>query len=324
MSTFLPALQKSGHLDAIGMTIFNVGSRKVSQTDDYGSAGWEIFAPNLAIYGFDADLDACEIANQEMARRNINWTEQHIPLVLSNSVGEKTLYVTNDPMCSSLYPPNEVFLARLSQMVEYSSLSFTVDVETTTLDTFCQEANITSVDFLQVDVQGAELQVLEGATMLLETSVLAVQVEVEYAPLYLNQPLFADVDRFLRAQGFTLFDLTASHRVRARSAVMNTEHPGQILWGNGFYFRDLLQDASPDRLPPPDRLFKLACIADVMNFSDYALELLEYLTLNYGNDARYNFADPILDVLSQFPELVQQGLESLPIVASLRSRLSQG
>jgi hypothetical protein len=66
MSTFLPSLKKSGHLDRIHMTVCNVGSRKIGEADDYAGNGWGIFAPNLSIYGFDADADACNAANTDL------------------------------------------------------------------------------------------------------------------------------------------------------------------------------------------------------------------------------------------------------------------
>jgi hypothetical protein len=99
ISIIVDSLKRSGHLDSIHITICNVGSRKLDQQDDYGSQGWEIFAPHLSIYGFDADAEACDEANAQLETRNINWTEKHIPLALSNSVGETTLYVTKHPMC---------------------------------------------------------------------------------------------------------------------------------------------------------------------------------------------------------------------------------
>lgn len=318
MSIFISSLKKSGHLNTTHITICNVGSRKLGVQDDYASKGWDIFAPNLTIYGFDADADACDQANSNLEARKVNWTEKHIPLALGRSVGESTLYVTNHPMCSSLYSPNETYLSRLTGLSELMDLDFTINLETTTLDTFCQAEGIEEIDFLQTDVQGADLDVLEGASGILGRSILGVQVEVIFSHLYVNQPLFADVDTYLRRQGFTLFDLAAAYRPRVRSPIQSTVHPGQLLWGDAFYFRDLLQEDLSTDLKTPERILKLACIADVMNFPDYALELLEYLTLHYGKNKKYNFANNIIESLAQFPELVQQGLSSLPVVAKIR------
>ncbi|QIZ71785.1 FkbM family methyltransferase [Oxynema aestuarii] len=314
MAVFLKSLKKSGHLEKVYITICNVGSRKVNQQDDYATQGWEIFAPRLNIYGFDADLDACDRANSDLKHRQVNWKEKHIPIALSNSVGLSTLYVTQHPMCSSLYPPNEIYLDRFTGLPELVNLDFSIEIETTTLDDVCITEKISEIDFLQIDVQGADLQVLEGASKILSKSVLTIQVEVEFSELYSNQPLFADVDIYLRKHGFTLFDLTKAYRRRRHSPIHSTVHPGQLLWGDAFYFRDLIEENLNTDLKNPETILKLACIADVLEFSDYALELLEYLTINYGDDPNYNFASDIIQSLSQFPELVDRGLNSLPIV----------
>lgn len=322
MSFFLNSLKKSGHLERIHMTICNVGSRKVESKDDYASQGWGIFAPRLTIYGFDADADACDAANADIEERQITWTEKHIPLALGKSVGESTLYVTKDPMCSSLYPPNEPYIVRFNNLAEVANLDFTLGIETTTLDNFCQTEGIDEIDFLQIDVQGADLQVLEGASQILGSSILGIQVEVAFSEVYVNQPLFADVDPYLRKQGFTFFNLKAGFRERVRSPMVSLELRGQLLWGDAYYFRDLIGEDISTNLKTPEKILKLACIADIMDFPDYALELLEYLTLQYGNDPNYNFANNIVESLTQFPELVERGLGSLAVVARIRDYVS--
>ena len=318
MPIFLPSLKQLDHLDSVQITIASVGSRKLGADDDYASQAWQFFIPNLTIYGFDADADACDAANADLEQRNINWKERHVPLAMSNKSGDSTLYVTKHPMCSSLYPPNETFLARFSGLPELVNLDFTIDLETTTLKDFCEAENIETIDFLQVDVQGADLAVLEGAGQLLE-KLLAVQIEVEFSPLYSGQPLFADVDRFLRAKEFSLFDLFQSRRLRRNSPIASKRHQGQLLWGEAFYFCDLLQSDVKSHKKDATQLFKLACVADALDFSDYALELLIHLTLEYGaENPSYNFADAIVQTLSQFPELVEQGLEKLEIFTQIQ------
>jgi FkbM family methyltransferase len=323
MAIFLPFLKQTDRLNSLHITVCNVGSRKLGEDDDYGSFGWEIFAPNLTIYGFDADPDACDEANTNLEERGINWDEIHIPVGLGKEVGDAKLYVTKSLMCSSLYPPNEKYLSRFSFLPEFMSLDFEIPIEVITLDHFCQTEDIGEIDFLQVDVQGADLDVLKGASWILDKSILAIQIEVEFSHLYQGQPLFADVDTFLRAKGFSLFDLTTLRRVRKFSPIQSNAHPGQILWGDGFYFRDLIRQ-DIDSLPKtPEQIFKLACIADAMEFGDYALELFKYLTLDYGEDPLYNFADVIVDGLSQFPNIVSQDVSSLPIFAGLEKYVSK-
>jgi FkbM family methyltransferase len=321
MAIFLPYLKATGRLDSIHITICNVGSRKLDEDDEYGRNAWNIFAPHLTIYGFDADPDACEEANAELEIRQINWTEKHIPVAIGPFNGETTLYVTQSTSCSSLYPPNEPFIKHFADLPEYANLDFAIEIETITLDTFLQSEGIESVDFLQIDVQGADLNILEGAIEVLNRSVLAVQIEVEFAHLYQNQPLFSEIDVFLRQHDFHIFDLYTTRRVRECSPIHSNTHPGQLLWGEAFYLRDLLQPTENLRFKTPEKIFKLACLADAMDFSDYALELLQYLTLNYGKDPQFNFARAIVAGLCQFPLLIQDGLEKLPVIASIQGYL---
>jgi FkbM family methyltransferase len=312
MSLFLPSLKARGHLDRLDITICNVGSRKLSAEDDYGEI-WQIFAPGLTIYGFDADPEACDAANQQFEAKQADWNEFHLPVAIAEKSETTTLYVTQHPMCSSLYPPNEAFLQQFSSLA-VMALDRTVPVETVSLDEFCTSEEISNIDFLQVDVQGADLQVLKGAEQILQ-SVSAVQIEVEYAPLYIGQPLFAEIDQFLRAQGFSLFDMTVARR--SRSVIHSIRRPGQPLWGDALYLRNVEQ-TSEGSFKSPEAVFKLACIADALELVDYALTLLKTLTLKHGNDSKYNFAKDMLESLYQVPGL-EQSEEAKALIAELES-----
>jgi FkbM family methyltransferase len=319
----IPSLKQSGHLDQIQMTVGIVGSRKL-EGEDYASQGWNMFSPNLNIYGFDADADACKKMNADLELNKIAWTEKHIPLALWNTPGKATLYVTKHPGSTSLYQPDQSYIKRYMGNSAYMELVSTVEIDVTTLDIFCQSEKINEIDFLQIDVQGSELQVLEGASWLLEKSVLAINVEVEFTRLYTKQPLFRDVDMFLSNQGFTLLDLSNRHYDHRRSVPIGTEaRPGTLIWADAFYFRDLIREDYNTPLKTPDQILKLACIADILNFTDYAAELLEYLTLRYGSDPKYNCADQIIELLTQIPGQVEEGLlGSWPVVVRIRDYIS--
>jgi len=307
MTIFLQTLKAQHFLDNIHITIAQIGSRKSSGADDYSSQSWGIFAPNLTIYGFEADADECKRMNQNLKERNIRHQEKHIPIALSNTQGKSQLYVTKEKMCSSLYEPNHSYVSRFRNFLpEFLTLDYVSEIETTTLDSFCASELVDSIDFLQVDVQGAELNIFQGAQQIIKNSTLAIQTEVEFAPIYKNQPLFADVDNHLRQQGFFLQELKELVWMSKKSfpglgynksslppelkAGVPQHFSGQLLWGDAFYFQDLIGQSSP---VSPEKLLKQACIADILYFPDYALELLEYLTVNYGSNPQYNFTEVI-------------------------------
>lgn len=102
----------------------------------------------------------------------------------------------------------------------------TGDVSTISLDEWIgrHRPNL-RVDVFKLDTQGSELDVLRGASKVLET-VSWVIVEVEFVPLYEFQPLFADVDMFLRSKGFEFWNL------------MDVNYRGgQMIWADAYYVK---------------------------------------------------------------------------------------
>ncbi|MEB3881822.1 FkbM family methyltransferase [Lyngbya sp. CCY1209] len=326
MSFFLPTLKQWGFLDSIQITLCIVGSRKIDEFAglDYDRQGWEIFAPNLTIYGFDADPEACDRRNAELVAKNIGWTEKHIPFALWDRCGKAPLYVTKHPGCCSLYPPNDVAIERLFEYRDRHKLMSVAEVETTTLDDFFGSLE-TPIDFMQLDVQGAELNVLKGGDNHILPHLLGIVAEVNFIELYKNQPLFADVDSYLRDRDFTLFDIGQKWCDRRRGiTLISRQHKGQFVWTDGYYFRDLIRPDQNHHLKTPERILKLACLADLLQFYDYALELLGYLTERYGaGDRNYNFADCIIQILEQNPDAVKHGITALPFITELRKYRTQ-
>lgn len=317
---FTPWLKQAGFLDDLWIRIGHVGSRPVHVSDDWSQGGWDVFAPNLQIYGFDADPDACDAANAAVAEKGITWQETHVPLVLSDRCGVQTLYITQDPMCSSLYPPNEPFLARFQVEMDMMKGVATVEVETTTLDTFCQEQGIPGLDFLRTDVQGADLDVLRGATNQLARSLLAVEMEVIFSPLYVGQPLFADIDTFMRQHGFMLMQL-GLHAGASRRWFPVVNNPaiyrGQKLWGDAVYVRDLLAPETPDQWRTPNHIFKLACLMDVKGYWDYAAELFVHLLEAH----QWPLQDVMLKAIQE--QVTADAHSHIPLVAYLQDSLAR-
>lgn len=67
-----------------------------------------------------------------------------------------------------------------------------------------------SIQFLHIDVQGAELKVFHGMGKELD-KVKVVWMEVERVELYKDQPLENDVNQFMVSKGFSLIKSTGNH-----------------------------------------------------------------------------------------------------------------
>jgi FkbM family methyltransferase len=70
-----------------------------------------------------------------------------------------------------------------------------------TLDDWAIANNIGNVDFLWLDLQGSEFDVLEGSPKCLN-HVQAIYTEVSLLPMYEGAPLYQDYRKWLEAKGF--------------------------------------------------------------------------------------------------------------------------
>eukprot|EP00392_Amoebophrya_sp_AT5.2_P001998 g2003.t1 len=157
-------------------------------------------------------------------------------ILFPHFVGDGTrrvFYETQNGLSGSLLEPNVDVVSKYDQLEEAYKVVVQQYVPTVRLDDILRP-NGYDVDFLKVDVQGAELLVLQGAAETLE-SVVVVDVEVHFQPLYVDMPLFADIDRFLRDRGFVfhrISDLTGRGMKPSRLS-------SSTLWANAVYVKDV-------------------------------------------------------------------------------------
>ncbi len=133
--------------------------------------------------------------------------------------GQATINLTASPEANSLLDFQEGNpCAKWTRVVGRES------IEVCTLDRWCDENKIDPkrIDIVKLDVQGAELSALKGATKVLETARL-VHLEVSFVPIYRDCPLFGDIDTFLTSRGYR------------RHAVYPSDQPQH--WGDALYVK---------------------------------------------------------------------------------------
>ena len=163
---------------------------------------------------------------------------------LFDSVSTIDFHLCRKQQVSSVYVPNAGFLARFPKAERYE-ITRTVQMATDTLDSQLALHAIDDIDFIKMDTQGCELPILLGGRETLERTV-GMQIEVAFSPSYLNQPLFSDVDTFVRARGFELFDIKPQTWTRSDKA----RGKGQLVFGDALYFRSPEQMISMSGLTP--------------------------------------------------------------------------
>ncbi len=84
-------------------------------------------------------------------------------------------------------------------------------LQMTTLNDLISEFELKGKYFLKMDVQGAELNVLKGASILLK-DIEFILVEVSLLSYNKGAPQFADIVSFLNSSNFVLFDICNQYR----------------------------------------------------------------------------------------------------------------
>lgn len=98
---------------------------------------------------------------------------------------------------SSLLPPSD----ELKVHTPWLKFNHKISVNTLRLDTYATQHSIEEIDFIHMDVQGAELMVLEGAGDFIK-KIKLIWMEVEAVELYKNQPLKNDVEHYMKHHDF--------------------------------------------------------------------------------------------------------------------------
>lgn len=195
------------------------------------SSPWDEFAPLIQITGFEPDEVECARL-QKAARPG----DTILPMALDESPGTRPFYVTRKRACSSFYEPNFEFLKNYPAHT-YFEVEKKETISTTTLDTLFSQSKVPSLDFLKLDIQGGELSVLRGGSDLLANHILGIELEVEFAPVYKNQPLFAEVDHYIQNKlGLQLQDIRPSYWKLEKGHGQGSPK-GQLIFGDALYFR---------------------------------------------------------------------------------------
>jgi FkbM family methyltransferase len=208
-----------------------------------------IDAKRCRVIGFEPNSVECERLNQMYG-----VPHRFFPYFIGDGK-PGTFYETSWAPTCSLFEPNTPLLQCFPSIESAVRVVAQHPVDTVRLDDF---DSINDIDFIKIDIQGGELAVFQNATRLLQ-SVTIIQTEVNFVELYKKQPLFAEVDLFLRQQGFRLHRFDGIHSRAFGPLVVNNDPNqglGQALWADAFYVRDWLRLD----LLAPDKLKKLAIL----------------------------------------------------------------
>lgn len=165
---------------------------------------------NASIYAFEPLPENIKLIKNNLSKYGIKNVACYNK-ALSSKEGTAEFYVSTGIPPSSIESDwdfgnkSSSLLAPAKHLEIASFIKFNkkIEVETITIKSFCERNNINLIDFIHMDVQGAELMVLEGAGDYI-SSIKAIWLEVSKIDLYKEQPLVNDIKDFMQLNNFAL------------------------------------------------------------------------------------------------------------------------
>jgi FkbM family methyltransferase len=224
------------------------------------------------VVGFEPNKPECDRLNELKMPNN-----RYLPYFVGDG-REAIFYLTSSPMTSSIYEPNLRLLSKFNTLAELTTPVSQTPCQTRRLDDIPE---ITNIDFLKIDVQGAELDVIRGGPARLKDTVMIV-TEVEFLEMYKGQPLFADVDQEMRRQGFGLHVMGSRMGPALKPFVIGgdpNKRVRQAIWTDTCYIKDFMRFGELR----PDQLLKLAAMLnDLFGSADMAALALQHYDAKTG------------------------------------------
>ena len=188
---------------------------------------------DMAFYYYDADADALNAGLRGIIQAG---HVELLPYCIGGAPGRRPFHLARDRFASSLYPANPHYDS-YTAMSNYGSNVFgeghgldrIVEVEVTPLDMVCGADGKPAPDYLSIDAEGAELDILTGASRVLDESVLMVRSEIWIHPVYRGAPTMAETLALLQRKGFDLVAMEQYDGHEPRNMPLGTHGEGITL-----------------------------------------------------------------------------------------------
>ncbi len=265
------------------ISIHHIGGRDGNSSFPLPSQFQQDFV--LTLYDADADcIDQIKERNQYLKSE-----VRVLPYCIGKSSGQATLHINYDPYTSSLFPANPAY-RDYRVISNYGAFGREFDyvfgevlrpmekraVTTVSLDELLRQNRLgPAPDFLSIDTQGSEYEILSGAAEVLQ-STLAVVLEVEFHPMYCGQKLFGDLCELLARQGFLFVGFSDKPTLWSPGRTpISLRGEGVLLCGDALFIRSVESlGKGRDQAARAVILKKLAFLAVVFNQVELAVEAL--------------------------------------------------
>ena len=265
---------------------------------DVGCSGgihpaWRIFGQQLRALGVDPMIAECERLNAAERNPNVHFYPSFMglpdnhPFVLQRGslprVGNNPWWRLATATAIQLLQKGMQQSEQQVKLNAWNVQKLADPQKTLTMKQLVELKKLDSVDFIKIDIDSADLEVLVSCEEIFAPQqVLGVQLEVNFiGSEHPTDHTLHNTDRLMRRHGFMLADLTMRrYSFSALPAPFTQGGPGPGEFGPPFqgdalYLRDL---ACPERAElaksySAAKLFKLACLFEIGRLPDCAAEV---------------------------------------------------
>ena len=179
-------------------------SKKISEHDIFkkrpmlfmhlGSAGsnfkvWSDVSHNSILVSIDGNKSS--LVNKKVFKKYISDRS-----IISYKNGKSIFYETDDPDCSSLLEPDEIYFKNW-----YFSHRFKVKkkrlVKTISINDFLKKRKIEYIDWFIIDVQGLDLKIIKSLKSKIRNNISIIDIEPGFFSFYKKADKISDVFEFL-------------------------------------------------------------------------------------------------------------------------------
>jgi FkbM family methyltransferase len=218
----------AGVVERLGgpLIVVDVGAQALANEDHVYGPLRRLGVP-LRVIGFEPQPD------HAAARRALDGNDSMILEAFIGDGGVHRFHPASTDASSSLFPLDRVACGAVATLANLHDRPG-AEVATRRLDDLLD--GIGPVDFLKLDIEGAELMALRGAADVLSRTAV-VQAETAFAAFRQGQPLFADVDTHLRAHGFELMRFHAP-AMRPAATPSGAHGADRLMWADAVFFAE--------------------------------------------------------------------------------------
>lgn len=192
------------------------------------SANW----PKGMVYSFEAIPSLFQIT--------IDRTK-HIPnvkvfqLALSDKVGKQKFYLSN--FKNSGLPSGSSSILPAKDHIEHGpALTFNEEilVDGVTLDYWAKKEKISHIDFMWLDMQGFELNMIKASKLAKKAEV--IYTEVEFIEAYEGQYLYTDVKKWMEEHGYKMVAIDFNEKAALKGKKgLDSHNPKKNFFGNAVF-----------------------------------------------------------------------------------------